>query len=162
MRKVARRTGLSAPTVRRILHKDLVLSPFKLRLTQKLKRGDKAKRLAFCTWLRGKLSGRPRWLDGVYMSDEAHFYLDGQVNKQNCRIWAAENPHAGVEHEVQTPHVTVWSAISAKRLIGPFFFEEAGAAATVTASRYKAMLEDFFFPALKRGVPQSALSRLWF
>jgi len=25
----------------------------------------------------------------LIMSDEAHFHLDGYVNKQNCRFWAA-------------------------------------------------------------------------
>ena len=30
-------------------------------------------------------------------SDEAHFYLGGYVNKQNCRICSTENPHAYIE-----------------------------------------------------------------
>ena len=28
----------------------------------------------------------------IIMSDEAHFTLNGTVNKQNCRIYATENP----------------------------------------------------------------------
>ena len=53
------------------------------------------------------MQARPRFGKVVYMSDEAHFYLDGKVNKQNCRVWALENPHASLKHEVQSPHVTV-------------------------------------------------------
>ena len=34
----------------------------------------------------------------LLMSEEAHLYLDGFVNKQNCRIWATENPQAVKEH----------------------------------------------------------------
>jgi len=158
--KLAARTGLSQTTVRRILHEDLKLRPFKLQLTQKRKRGDKAKRVRFCKWLLKKLKVRPRFGEVLYMSDEANFDLQGHVNKQNCRIWAEENPHAAVEREQQVPHVTVWCAISATRILGPFFFEEGGHATTVTAPRYKAMLENFFVPALHQA--HAPLSRVWF
>ena len=30
----------------------------------------------------------------IIFSDEAHFDLGGYVNKQNCRFWDTENPHA--------------------------------------------------------------------
>ena len=30
-------------------------------------------------------------------SDEAHFDLGGYANKQNCRIWFTEKPHAYIE-----------------------------------------------------------------
>ncbi|GFX39624.1 hypothetical protein TNCV_2103681 [Trichonephila clavipes] len=29
----------------------------------------------------------------ILFSDEAHFWLNGDVNKQNCRIWSEANPH---------------------------------------------------------------------
>ncbi|GFX38628.1 uncharacterized protein TNCV_3476181 [Trichonephila clavipes] len=28
----------------------------------------------------------------ILFSDEAHFWLNGYVNKQNCRIWSEANP----------------------------------------------------------------------
>ena len=31
------------------------------------------------------------------LADEAHFDLGGYVNKQNCRNWGTENPHAYIE-----------------------------------------------------------------
>ena len=34
----------------------------------------------------------PEFNRKIIMSDEAHFYLRGYVNKQNCRIWGSENP----------------------------------------------------------------------
>ena len=30
-------------------------------------------------------------LAGIITSDEAHFHLNGRVNKQNCQYWAKEN-----------------------------------------------------------------------
>ena len=33
----------------------------------------------------------------IIFLDEAHFDLGGYLNKQNCRIWGTENPHAYIE-----------------------------------------------------------------
>ena len=33
----------------------------------------------------------------IISPDEAQFDLGGYVNKQNCRIWATENPHAYIQ-----------------------------------------------------------------
>jgi hypothetical protein len=41
------------------------------------------------------------------MSDEAHFHLNGSVNKQNCRYWAANNPHEMHQKPLHSPKVTV-------------------------------------------------------
>ena len=39
-------------------------------------------------------------------SDEAHFELGGHINKQNCRIWGTENPHAYIEKSTYPKRVT--------------------------------------------------------
>lgn len=45
--------------------------------------------------------------------------------------------------------MTVWAAISAHGIIGPFFFEDQrGNSVTVNTERYTAMLRNFFFPQL--------------
>ncbi|GFU68559.1 uncharacterized protein TNCV_3064831 [Trichonephila clavipes] len=47
----------------------------------------------------------------ILFSDEAHFWLNGYVNKQNCRIWNEANPQVYVEtplHPEKT--LTVWCA----------------------------------------------------
>ena len=43
----------------------------------------------------------------IIFSDEAYFDLGGYVNKQNCRIWGAENPHALIEKPTHPKRVTV-------------------------------------------------------
>ena len=72
--------------VHRILRQQLRLYPYKMQLTQRLHRGDKAKWLRFCRWILGKW-GNPSFRRSLLFSDEAHFYLNGQVLKQNCRVW---------------------------------------------------------------------------
>ena len=39
-------------------------------------------------------------------SDGAHFDFVGYVNKQNCRIWGTENPHAYTENPTHPKRVT--------------------------------------------------------
>ncbi|GFW11983.1 uncharacterized protein TNCV_4530491 [Trichonephila clavipes] len=44
-------------------------------------------------------------------SDEAHFWLNGYVNKQNCRIWSEANPQVYVETTLHPEKLTVWCAL---------------------------------------------------
>ncbi|GFY11118.1 putative transposase [Trichonephila clavipes] len=43
--------------------------------------------------------------------DEAHFWLNGYVNKQNCRIWREANPQVYVEKPLHPEKLTVWCAL---------------------------------------------------
>ncbi|GFX67976.1 hypothetical protein TNCV_2288381 [Trichonephila clavipes] len=47
----------------------------------------------------------------LYTSDEAHFWLNGYVNKQNCRIWSEANPQVDVETPLHPEKLTVWCAL---------------------------------------------------
>ncbi|GFY34931.1 hypothetical protein TNCV_155041 [Trichonephila clavipes] len=50
--------------------------------------------------------------DGIFVqSDEAHFWLNGYVNKQNCRIWSEANPQVYVETPLHPEKLTVWCAL---------------------------------------------------
>ncbi|GFW99571.1 hypothetical protein TNCV_3418041 [Trichonephila clavipes] len=48
---------------------------------------------------------------GAEGSDEAHFWLNGYVNKQNCRIWSEANPQVYVETPLHPEKLTVWCAL---------------------------------------------------
>ncbi|GFW60750.1 hypothetical protein TNCV_570961 [Trichonephila clavipes] len=43
--------------------------------------------------------------------NEAHFWLNGYVNKQNCRIWSEANPQVYVETPLHREKLTVWCAL---------------------------------------------------
>ncbi|GFS75949.1 uncharacterized protein TNCV_4665911 [Trichonephila clavipes] len=47
----------------------------------------------------------------VCPSDEVHFWLNGYVNKQNCRIWSEANPRVYVETPLHPEKLTVWCAL---------------------------------------------------
>ncbi|GFU41810.1 transposable element Tcb2 transposase [Trichonephila clavipes] len=50
-------------------------------------------------------------LDSMPQSNEAHFWLNGYVNKQNCRIWSEANPQVYVETPLHPEKLTVWCAL---------------------------------------------------
>ncbi|GFV78564.1 uncharacterized protein TNCV_1888701 [Trichonephila clavipes] len=59
----------------------------------------------------------------ILFSDEAHFWLNGYVNKQNYRIWSEANPQVYVETPLHPEKLTVWCALWAGGIIGPYFFK---------------------------------------
>ncbi|GFX23371.1 retrovirus-related Pol polyprotein from transposon TNT 1-94 [Trichonephila clavipes] len=46
-----------------------------------------------------------------FLCDEAHFWLNGYVNKQNCRIWSEANPQVYVETPLHPEKLIVWCAL---------------------------------------------------
>ncbi|GFU56070.1 uncharacterized protein TNCV_3405331 [Trichonephila clavipes] len=96
---------------------------------------------------------------GKDQHDEAHFWLNGYVNKQNCRIWSEANPQVYVETPLHPEKVTVWCALWAGGIIGPYFFKnDEGHNVTVNGDRYRAMIINFFIPELNNHDVQE----LWF
>ncbi|GFS99975.1 uncharacterized protein TNCV_4196551 [Trichonephila clavipes] len=94
-----------------------------------------------------------------FRSDEAHFWLNGYVNKQNRRIWSEANPQVYVEIPLHPEKLTVWCALWAGGIIGPYFFKnDEGHNVTVNGDRYRAMITNFFIPELNNHDVQE----LWF
>ena len=80
----------------------------------------------------------------IVWSDEAQFKLNGTVKRHNCVYWAPENLHVHVGKAVNLLGVNVWCGLSARGLIGPFFFE-----GTVTGEAYLEMLRSSILPAVR-------------
>ncbi|GFX49962.1 uncharacterized protein TNCV_3882911 [Trichonephila clavipes] len=53
----------------------------------------------------------------ILFSDEAHFWLNDYVNKQNCRIWNEANPQVYVETPLHPEKLTVWSDLWAGAVV---------------------------------------------
>ncbi|GFX30650.1 tc3a_0 protein [Trichonephila clavipes] len=53
----------------------------------------------------------------ILFSDEAHFWLNGYVNKQNCRIGSEANPQVYVETPLHPEKLTVWCALWAGEIL---------------------------------------------
>ncbi|GFU50285.1 transposable element Tcb2 transposase [Trichonephila clavipes] len=113
----------------------------------------------FVEWAQNEIAAVPDFHKRILFSDEAHFWLNGYVNKQNCRIWSEANPQVYVETPLHPEKLTVWCALWAGGIIGPYFFKnDAGHNDTVNGDRYRAMITNFFIPELNNHDVQE----LWF
>ncbi|GFW40801.1 putative transposable element [Trichonephila clavipes] len=57
----------------------------------------------------------------ILFSDEAHFWLNGYVNKQNCRIWSEANPQEYAETPLHPEKLTVWCVLWAGGILNDLF-----------------------------------------
>jgi hypothetical protein len=112
---------------------------------QKLHDNDRHLRLTFCRDEIARIINDRDHMSNLFHSDEANFHVSGAVNKQNFRYWSPENPGWASEEPLHSPKVVVWAAISAKRVIGPVFFDDV-----VNGERYLAMLQTQLWPQLNR------------
>ncbi|GFX05609.1 uncharacterized protein TNCV_3435131 [Trichonephila clavipes] len=62
-------------------------------------------------WAQNEITVVPDFHKRILFSDEAHFWLNGYVNKQNCRIWSEANPQVYVETPLHGEKLTVWCAL---------------------------------------------------
>ncbi|GFV69906.1 transposable element Tc3 transposase [Trichonephila clavipes] len=115
--------------------------------------------LGFVEWAQNEIAVAPDFHKRILFSDEAHFWLNGYVNKQNCRIWSEANPQVYVETPLQSEKLTVWCASWASGIIGPYFFKnDESHNVTVNGDRYGAMITNFFIPDLNN----HDVLELWF
>ena len=123
----------SLPKLLRELH----LFPYKIQVVQALQPTDLQSRLAYAVHIQQLAREQNEFIHKLIMSDEAHFQLNGFLNKQNCRIWAFENPKIVHQRELHPIKCTVWCGFISERVIGPYFFkDEEGVTVTITVNRF--------------------------
>uniref|UniRef100_A0A669B5E7 DUF4817 domain-containing protein n=1 Tax=Oreochromis niloticus TaxID=8128 RepID=A0A669B5E7_ORENI len=142
-RRMSLESGISRTSLRRILatHK---WHPYKLQLLQHLNEDDPDRRTEFAQKTKQKLEQDPQFTQKILFSDEANFYVNGEVNKQNHRYWSDTNPH-WMDHSktVGTTKVMVWCGIWGTTIVGPFFIN-----GNLKATGYLKLLHDDVFPSL--------------
>ncbi|GFU92416.1 putative transposable element [Trichonephila clavipes] len=120
---------------------------------------DHQARRRFVEWAQNEIAVVPDFHKRILFSDEAHFWLNGYVNKQNCCIWSEANPQVYVKTPLHPEKLTVWCALWAGGIIGPYFFKnDEGHNVTVNGDRYRAMINNFFIPELNNHDVQE----MWF
>ncbi|GFW06802.1 DUF4817 domain-containing protein [Trichonephila clavipes] len=120
---------------------------------------DPQARRRFVQWAQNEIVVVPDFHKRILFSDEAHFWLNSYVNKQSCRIWSEANPQVYVETPLHPEKRTVWCALWAGGIIGPYFFKnDEGHNVTVNGDRYRAIITNFFIPELNNHDVQE----LWF
>ncbi|GFV88651.1 tc3a_0 protein [Trichonephila clavipes] len=62
-------------------------------------------------WAQNEIVVVPDFHKRILFSDEAHFWLNGYVNKQNCRIWSEANPQVYIQTPLHPEKLTVWGAL---------------------------------------------------
>ncbi|GFW89363.1 DUF4817 domain-containing protein [Trichonephila clavipes] len=133
----------------------VIYSQFGLAIHQ----NDHQARRRFVEWAQNEIAVVPDFHKRILFSDEAHFWLNGYVNKQNFRIWSEANPQVYVETPLHSEKLTVWCSLWASGIIGPYFFKnDEGHNVTVNGDRYRAMITNFFIPELNNHDVQE----LWF
>ena len=151
--------GISVTSLWRILRNDLGLHPYKIKLTQELKPLDHQKRRMFVNWAEQQLENDSDFYRKIIFSDEAHFWLNGFVNKQNMRYWSDSNPHVLHESSLHPEKITVWCGLWAGGVIGPYFFrDDQDRHVTVNGNRYRSMITEYFWPQLD----DMDLEDMWF
>ncbi|GFX95655.1 hypothetical protein TNCV_4885811 [Trichonephila clavipes] len=85
----------------------VIYSQFGLAIHQ----NDHQVRRRFVEWAQNEIAVVPDFHKRILFSDEAHFWLNGYVNKQNCRIWSEANPQVYVETPLNPEKLTVWCAL---------------------------------------------------
>ncbi|GFW17777.1 hypothetical protein TNCV_1133771 [Trichonephila clavipes] len=89
---------------RDIVSCEVIYSQFGLAIHQ----NDHQARRRLVEWAQNKIAVVPDFNKRILFSDEVHFWLNGYVNKQNCRIWSEANPQVYVETPLHPEKLTVW------------------------------------------------------
>ncbi|GFX02485.1 putative transposable element [Trichonephila clavipes] len=114
-----------------------------------------------------RLSLFPIFISEFCLAMKREFWLNGYVNKQNCRNWSEANPQVYVETPLHPEKCLVrfmgwwcvlWDGGALYGLVESFFKNDEGHNATVNSDRYRAMITNFFILELNN----HGVQELWF
>ena len=123
-RKRCQNVKLSCTTTWRIMRENLKLYPYVIPIHHQLSEEHKKAKLEMCRKFVVKMDENGRWINDVWFSDEANFYLNGTVSTKNSRFWGIPPPPELHQQPLHSRKCTAWCALSARGIIGPFWFED--------------------------------------
>jgi hypothetical protein len=95
--------------------------------------------------------------DKIWFSDEAHFYLNSQVNKKNCRYWGTEKPDFYFRKNTAFRKGYGVGRVKCKCYYWSIFLRGQE---TVNKDRYLNIMKRKFMPALRKKVVN--VGDIWF
>lgn len=122
--------------------------PYKIMLHHALNEDDPDRRLQFCETMDRLIIANPTTVNNICFSDESTFYVNGLVNRHNCRYWDNSNPHVHREHHTQYPQkVNVWAGLFGNHVIGPLFID-----GNLNGESYLHMLQNNIHPLIENTI----------
>ena len=83
------------------MKKDIGLFPYKIQINQPISERAGSQRLEFANRMMTLKDSGEIDFNNIWFRDEAHFHLQGYVNKQNWRFWGTESHrHCTLDHFV--------------------------------------------------------------
>ena len=95
------------------------LHAYKIQLKQEIKPDDRPERVEFATFMFNAIDEDETFPRRICFPDEATFYVNGGVNRHNCRIWETKQPNEFHEDVRGSPKVNVWCGLLTIVLLVP-------------------------------------------
>ncbi|GBO27634.1 hypothetical protein AVEN_88474-1 [Araneus ventricosus] len=110
VRRIASGIGLKRSSTQKILRKSLRMFPYKIQSHQAIPINAVRQRFDFANEILTIIDNEGFDVGCIWFTYEAHFHLNGFMNKQNWRFWGPENPHLCEGRPPHSPKVTAWVA----------------------------------------------------
>jgi hypothetical protein len=118
--------------------------PRNMQLLQHLSEDDPDRRMECFEWVVNKLDDNANFPSAILFTDEANFYVNGEVNGQNLRYWSDSSRRWTSPPNMQEAgKLMVWCGIWGNRIVGPVYFDS-----NLKAEMYLYMLQDKIIPSL--------------
>jgi len=124
-RRLSSRLNVSQTTAMKLLTEDLKLFPYKIQVAQQLTDAADEKRFKFAGELCRMIDGQVMDINRIIFTDEAYFWLDGYVNRQNYRIWGTQKPELLRTKPLHPKKLTVRCGLCSEGTVGPWFIESS-------------------------------------
>lgn len=133
-RRLSQRMSVSQTTAIKFLKEYLQCFPYKIQIAQQLTDVAIEKRMDFAGEICQMIDEHTIDINMIIFTDEAHFWLDGYVNRQNFRVWGTEKPKFMRIKPLHPKKLTVWCGLSNNEIIGPII------ESSITSEVYHEML----------------------